>query len=132
GIFRGRNFIVSAAGDPVFRAEERDHLNAGRMKQPFDGCSAKRVESRVVRDQPDVLAAQRRELFRLKNVEPRLHAPRAAPVFYRGLRRDAERESYTDGSSQFLDETATSLRQSISSGCSSPMIFWNASFGAAL
>jgi hypothetical protein len=102
------------------------------MKQPFDGCSAKGVESRVVRDQPDMLAPQWREFFPLKNVEPCLHTPWAAPVFYRGLRRDAERESYTDGSTQFLNETAMRLRQSISSGCSSPMIFWNASFGAAL
>ena len=50
------------------------------------------------------------------------------PVFYRGLCRDAERESKTDGSTQFLDEIAMRFGQSISSGCSSPMIFWNASF----
>jgi hypothetical protein len=31
-------------------AEKRHKLNAGRMKQPFDGCAATRVESSVIRD----------------------------------------------------------------------------------
>ena len=70
----------------MFGAEKRHQLNAGRMEQPFNRRAAKRVKSRVIRDQTNMFSAQRREFFCFQNVEPRLHAPRAALMIYRGLR----------------------------------------------
>ena len=88
----------------------------------------------MVGDQSNMLAAKRREFFRFEDVEPCLHPAGAARLFLGGVRRNAkgEEQSDTEQHTKLSIETAAKLGQSIPSGCASPMIFWNASFGAAL
>jgi hypothetical protein len=73
----------------MFRAEERYELNPGRVKKRFNRRAALGVKPRVIRDESNVLAAQRREFFGFENVDPGLHAPRAPGFFLGGARRNA-------------------------------------------
>ena len=48
------------------------------MSQKFYGPAALRVDARVIGDEPNMLAAKRRELLRFENIEAGLHPPGAA------------------------------------------------------
>ena len=117
-------------------AEERDKLNAGRVKKLFDRRAAECVEPCVISDKSNMFAAERREFFCFENVNSCLHAAGAARFFHGGMRGNAESENEYEtcqNADLFLRTSfSMTLGQSIPSGCASPMIFWNASFGAAL
>jgi hypothetical protein len=90
----------------------------------------------MIRDKSNMLATQRREFFHLENVEACLYAARAARFFNRGVRRNTKGKNENEAlqNDELFRETSTAmtLGQSIPSAGASPMIFWNASFGAAL
>jgi hypothetical protein len=68
----------------------------------------------MVRNQPDVLAAQRRELFCFEDVESRLHSRGASAVlrmFYGGVRGKTKREGQANENDELFYETAASFRQ---------------------
>jgi hypothetical protein len=50
------------------------------MCEQVDVAAAQGIQARMIGNQPDVLAAERRKLFRLENVEPRLHLNTVARV----------------------------------------------------
>ena len=86
----------------MFRTEERNHLKPGGVGQNVNGAAPLRIETGVIGDQSDVLAAKRREFFRFKNIEAGLHARRATGMFGRSKhrprpnreQRDEDREIY--------------------------------------
>jgi hypothetical protein len=59
-------------------AEERNQVHAGGAREDLDRGAALRIEACVVGDKADVLSTQRRKLLRFQNVDPGLHAARAA------------------------------------------------------
>lgn len=63
-------------------AEQRNQFDAGGVIQAFNGRAAFRIEPRVICDQPDVLAPQRRKFLRLQYIDSCLHASDAVRVFF--------------------------------------------------
>ena len=70
--------LVVAPGEAMFGTEQGNKMHTRGMSQEINRASALRVHARVIRDHTNVLAAQRSELLRFKNIESGLHTARAA------------------------------------------------------
>lgn len=64
----------------MLRTEQRDKFDTLRVGQKFNGGSPVEVDTRVIRDQPDMLAAQRRKSLRFEDIEPGLHPSNAGAM----------------------------------------------------
>jgi len=71
----------------MFRTEERNQLEPGGVGEDVDSAAALARRGGVIGNEAHVLAAKRRELLRLENIEAGLHACRAARMFRGGARR---------------------------------------------
>src|SRR5258708_14583071 len=65
----------------MFRTEKRNQLETCCVGQNVDGAAPLRIETGVMGDQADMLAAKRREFFRFEYIEAGLHASHAARTF---------------------------------------------------
>ncbi len=77
----------------MFRTEERNHLKPAGMGQNVDGTAPLRIESGVIGDQANMLAAKWGEFLRFENIQAGLHTCHATRTFRRrndGLRPNRE------------------------------------------
>ena len=68
---RRRDAFIHRSADPVFRAEQRHQLHARRVREQINRAASLAVNPRLIGDQPHALASQRREVLRLKHINPR-------------------------------------------------------------
>src|SRR5258708_22787843 len=90
----------------MFRTEKRNQLETCAVGQNVDGAAPLRIKTGVIGDQADVLAAQRREFLRFKNIETGLHARRATGTFGRSKHRHRPRPNREQrGEDRKIDRT---------------------------
>ena len=74
GRFFGRgDAVVGRAEKAMLGAEDGDQLDTARAIEQINGATAGAVASRVVGDQSDAVAAERREILRFQHVDAGLH-----------------------------------------------------------
>lgn len=106
------------------------------MCEQLDVAAAQGIEARMIGNQPDVLAAERRKLFCFENVEPRLHPNGVAGAFAFGGRPRGEsgRCKQSNEQSEWSECSERAFRggQMVPLSPENTMIFWNTLTAAAL